>query len=234
MTEFVLAGRSLSVSDRTEATGRSQDDSSTSHVRALAESEIKKALRADALQQPTTILPLALVFVSLIWLLFLSPVVGGGMVPLVLLMVGVVLAGGSYFWRYSIRFDQEYARRTQEIMDTIEQYSSAAGEVDLKEPQDTLLSGFASLNSSEGPEALSQLVEVYDRLQPVLESKRVTDPMAVAQIPGLAEETFKQGLSVPADALGLMTAIHSPQNDRLERQIAEYEKELEVLRRDPS
>lgn len=71
---------------------------------------------------------------------------------------------------------------------------------------------------------------VYDRLQSVIERKKATGPLALAQIPTLAKETYRQGLSILADALHLMTAIRSPQNERLEREIVEFQKELEALK----
>ena len=112
-------------------------------------------------------------------------------------------------------------------MAVMEQESSMGEEEELNQLQETLKAGFANLNTNEGLKALSQLNDVYDRLQPILESKRVTDPMSVAHIPTLAEETYKQGLSVLADSLGLMTAIHSPTNERLETEIVDTKKQLE-------
>ena len=207
--------------------GGQASDSRASAVRSLAESEIRKALRMDALQQPTTILPLALCILSIIYVLLLSPVLGGAVAAIVLLIVGAVLATASFFWRYSIRFNAEYARKAQELVEILEQEGIESGEGELSRMRETLETGFTNLKTNEGLKALSQLNEVYHRLQPVIESKRATDPMAVAHIPTLAEETYKQGLSVLADSLGLMTAIHSPTNERLEREMVEIKKQLE-------
>ena len=41
-------------------------------------------------------------------------------------------------------------------------------------------------------------------------------------------------MSVLADSLGLMTAVHSPTNERLEKEIVDIERELETLRGDQS
>jgi len=38
--------------------------------------------------------------------------------------------------------------------------------------------------------------------------------------------------TILADSLGLMTAIHSPTNERLEKELVDIEKELETLRQD--
>ena len=46
----------------------------------------------------------------------------------------------------------------------------------------------------------------------------------------LAEETYRQGLSILTDALHLMTAIRSPQNERLEREIVEFTIELKAMK----
>ena len=120
------------------------------------------------------------------------------------------------------------------MMVTMAETNAAIERRHLAELREKLQSGFARIDTKEGLEALLQLVDVYEQLQPVLESKKVTDPLSVAHIPALAEETHRQGLSVLADALQLMAAIHSPSNQRLKREIVEIEKELQDLRRDRS
>ena len=203
-----------------------------SAIESLSEPQIKKTMRSDATQHPVTILPFTLSILMLIWYLVFPPSLGP-VWALILFIVFGVLAAATYFWRYGLHFNQLYEAKVQHLMAGLAQQSTESEEDELKNLQGTLQTGFASLNTNEGLKALSQLNEVYHRLQPVLESKRVTDPMAVAHIPTLAEETYRQGMSVLADSLGLMTAIHSPTNERLEREIVEIEKELPSLEHDP-
>ena len=206
--------------------GSTTGGSQTSGVQSLSEREIKKNMRSDATQHPVTILPFTLSILMLIVYLVFPPFLGP-VWAIILFIVFGTLAAGTYFWRYSLRFNQLYESKVQAIMAVMEQESSMGEEEELNQLQETLKAGFANLNTNEGLKALSQLNDVYDRLQPILESKRVTDPMSVAHIPTLAEETYKQGLSVLADSLGLMTAIHSPTNERLETEIVDTKKQLE-------
>ena len=206
--------------------GSSTGNARVSLVESLSEPEIKKSIRSDATQHPTTILPVTLSILMLIVYLVFPPSLGP-VWALILFLVFGVLAAVTYFWRYALHFNQLYEAKVQQVMAVLSQESSESGEVELQQLQETLKTGFANLNTNGGLKALSQLNEVYQRLQPVLESKRSTDPMAVAHIPTLAEETYKQGLSVLADSLGLMTAVHSPTNERLEKEIVDIERELE-------
>ena len=73
-----------------------------------------------------------------------------------------------------------------------------------------------------------QVNEVYSELLPVIETKRDTTPSAIVHIPGLAEETYKEGMSVLSDALQNMSAIHSPAIEMLEKEMIELEREMDT------
>ena len=206
--------------------GQGAQDSGTTGIGSLSERSIKGGMRSDATQHPLTILPFTLAILMFIVYLVFPPFLGPAW-ALILLIVFAVLAVGTYFWRYFLHFNQLYEAKVQQVMVTLRIETSEGGEGDLKQLRETLQTGFANLNTNEGLTALNQLNDVYQRLQPVLESKRATDPTAVAHIPALAEETYKQGLSVLADALGLMAAVHSPANERLARQLVDARKQLE-------
>ncbi len=66
----------------------------------------------------------------------------------------------------------------------------------------------------------------------VLERRKETDSLSVAQIPPLAEETYRQGLGVLNDALGVLQSIHSSDRGRLKAELAELEGEIGGLRED--
>lgn len=90
--------------------------------------------------------------------------------------------------------------------------------------RDVIQIGFANLSAEEAINNLQRLTYVYDHLRPVLGCKWATDPLAIGQIPALAEETYWRGLSVLSDALQLMTAIRSPHNERLENEVVRLEQ----------
>jgi hypothetical protein len=101
---------------------------------------------------------------------------------------------------------------------------------DLERLQEALESGFTSIKSAEGLKALRELVYEHAQLHPILERRKETDLLSVAHIPALAEETYRQGLSVLEDALDLSLAVHTPERERLESEIRELEREIEALR----
>ena len=104
----------------------------------------------------------------------------------------------------------------------------------LVEPElhDSLLRGFRRLESEEGLKALRQLDYEYGQVQRLLRGREKTNSLSVAQIPPLAEETYRQGLSVLKDALGLHLSIHSPDRERLEEELAELDMEINILKED--
>lgn len=105
-----------------------------------------------------------------------------------------------------------------------------SGPPDPQQLQKTLQAGFSRLKVAVGLKALQQLVD-EDRLQePVLDRRRETDPLALAQIPLLAEETHRQGLSVLTDALTLAQAIRSPERERLEAEVVRLEAKVAALK----
>ena len=153
---------------------------------------------------------------------------------LILAIASAVIGAGHCFWRYSNRFNEEYPIKMRELMELLEQRASAIEAGEFRELREALQVGFGNIKAEEGLKALQMLVDQYDWLKPVLKSKRATDPMALAHVPTLAEETYRQGLSALEDALRLMTAIQSPNNNSLQEEVVELEKELESFRRDAS
>ena len=99
---------------------------------------------------------------------------------------------------------------------------------------DSLKYGFSRNKLTQGLKALQQLAHEYTELQLVLERRKKTDSLSVAQIPPLAEETYRQGLGVLKNALGLLQSIHSSDRARLEAEVAELEGEIDALREDHS
>jgi hypothetical protein len=90
----------------------------------------------------------------------------------------------------------------------------------------TLHSGFTRIQNDAGLRALQQLAYQYAGLLPVLERKRAAEPLAIAHVPLLALETYRQGLSVLNDAFELTAAVHSPERHRLEREAGELQREI--------
>ena len=92
--------------------------------------------------------------------------------------------------------------------------------------------GFSEVGSEPGLGALRQLEHEYQQLAPLLQRRRATDPLSVAHLPALAEETYRQGLSVLEDALELARTVNSADVDKLEGQAAQLEAETRSLSED--
>jgi len=154
------------------------------------------------------------------------------MAAIILLVCSAVVAAGSFFFRYSVRYSQAYTTRVQEVIRDQEQGQRELEQADLEQQLEALESGFSNLKSDEGLKAINELVYEYKELQQVIERKKDADPLLFARIPILAEMAYRQGLSVLADALELASVVSSSDIGRLEAEIVEFEKEIESLKKD--
>ena len=80
--------------------------------------------------------------------------------------------------------------------------------------------------------ALLELESEYRQLQAVLDRRKETDPLSVAYVPSLAEETYLQGLGVLQDAVSLVQVIRSPGKEKLEERILELEEEVQAFKQE--
>jgi len=220
------------MTDNDQSKTQVADDSQTSLVESLSEKTIRKELRSAALQHPVTILPFALCILSIIYLVLFAPAFGGTMAAIILLACSGVVAAGSFFLRYSVRYSRAYSTRVQEVISDQEDEQRELERVDLEQQLGSLESGFSNLKSDGGLKAIKELVYEYKELQKVIERKKDTDPILVSHIPGLAEETYRQGLSVLSDALEIANIVYSSDKGRLEAEITEFEKEINALKKD--
>jgi len=210
---------------------QTSDDSQSSLIESLSEAGIRKELRSDAIQQPVTIISIAISTLSIIYLLLLSGLFGGSSGAIIILICSALVGAGSFYWHYSVRYSQAYSQRTKEIMALQDQEEKGFKETELRQTLKTLENEFSSLNSSEGQKAISELVYEYEQLQPIIESEKETDPLSLAYVPALANETYQQGLNVLMDALYLMKTVDSSIENRLESEVDQLEKEIGELKK---
>ena len=83
-----------------------------------------------------------------------------------------------------------------------------------------------------GFRTLVELETEYRQVQAVLGKRKETDPLSISYVPSLADETYKQGLSVLGDAIDLLLAIRNPSQEELEANIAELEITVEASAED--
>ena len=213
-------------SSRSRRTGR--NDLRNSAIESLSEEAIKRDVRRDALRHPATLVSLILTVLFFIIML----VSAFQLWAIILLIISALASLGSFFWRYFLRYDREYERRTRELLERQDQEAGQRGQTELQSLKDDIQTGFSRVNLADGLKALQELVYEYEQLQPVLDRGRETNPLAVAHIPALAEETYRQGLGVLAGCLDLMKEIHSPNNRKLEAEVADLEGQIGAMEKD--
>ena len=208
---------------------RGRNDLRNSAIESLSEEAIKRDVRRDALKHPVTLV--SLILAILFFIIMLVPPFGP-LWAIILLIISAIASVGSFFWLYSLRYDREYERRTQKLLERHDQEADQRGQTELQRLKDDIQTGFSRINLAEGLKALQELVYEYDQLQPALDRGRETDPLAVAHIPALAEETYRQGLGVLAGCLDLMREIRSPNNQKLEAEVADLETQIGAMEKD--
>ena len=183
----------------------------------------EKRLRRQALQQPTTLLPLGLALITAAYVPLLAPTAGGAPWAIAVLAASVLGGAGSFAWHYGFRHSERYAGTVRELTAALEQERTRLERADDEGMADRLREGFAGVTSAQGAEALSRLEDEFMQLMPVLEVRRDTEPTSMLYIGPLARETYRRGLSVLDDALELMRAVRMPARESQEAEIAGLE-----------
>ena len=104
--------------------------------------------------------------------------------------------------------------------------------LELRQLREALQDRLTRLNSSEGLRALNGLVREYGQLRAMLASTPDASSLTIAQTRPLAEEAYRQGLSVLGDALLLIQDTSGPDLEQQERETAALEGEIAALQGD--
>ena len=217
-----------------EPEARLREGSGLRAMDSLSEPAIRRRLLLDAVQHPATLLPLAVAVMSVLYLLLVSAIVGGGLWAMVLLVVSGIGTAAGFVWRYVLRYTEEYGKRARGLMDRLEEERARLEHAEAAQRREALEAGFSAIGSTEGLKALAELVSEYEQLQPALGYQRDTDPFSMSLVLSLAVETYRQGLSILSDALELMRAVDTPGRERLETELAEMQRQVLTLRLDES
>ena len=206
--------------------GEPRKRSEVTVMESMSTQGIRRQMILDAVHYPATLLLLAVVIACVVYLLLLSPVFGRGLWATVLLAACGVAATFSFSWRYVFRYAEEYALKERQVLILQDLELARRTQQEVSERREFLESGLSRIDSDEGLNALSELVSEYEKLQPALRRHSETDPVSMAHVPVLAEETYRRGLSVLSDALELMNVGHTSGRDRLEKDVAVLEIEV--------
>ncbi len=194
----------------------------------IPDAEIRVKTVLEALQHPATMYPASLSIILAAYLLMLSPIFGGRLLAAGVCGISAVAA----VWSYRSRYNKSLSVVSRQFKDHQKEEESRSEEVELDHLRDILHSGFLGIASKEGIKALSELVTEFEQLRPAMRDRRPMDPFSVSQIPALAAETYKRGMSVLSDALELIKVVQTPGKEKLEKDIAGLEQEAGLPPRD--
>ena len=193
----------------------------------MAPDKIRRAILSDALQAPSTAIPLAIAAMALIyWLLFAPRTGWGGPFALALLALAGIAAVASFIWLFVIRYDRTYEERSRAALAQQQRVEREQQQAGVEVLRSKLRDGFAAIACTEGQYALKSLDYEYNELKGVLERHKERDPLAVAHLPALTNATYLQGLSVLDDALELARSVSSPTNQRLETDLKDLNAKI--------
>ena len=193
----------------------------------LAPDKIRRAILSDALQAPSTAIPLAIAAMALIYWLLIAPRTGwGGPLALALLALAGITAVASFIWLFVIHYDHTYEERSRAALAQQQRVEREQQQVEVEVLRSKLREGFAAIACTEGQYALKALDYEYNELKGVLERHKARDPLAVAHLPALTHATYLQGLSVLDDALELARSVSSPTNQRLETDLKDLNAKI--------
>ena len=166
------------------------------------------------------------------YLLLLSPVFGNGAWATLVLLACGIAAAASLAWRFVFRYADEYAASERQMLMLQDLELARRGQQEVSERLAFLESGLSGVGSDEGLTALNELVDEYGKLQPALERHTDSDPLSMARVPVLTEETYRLGLNLLSDALELLDAGQSTGREKLEKEVTELERAVHVARGD--
>ena len=194
-----------------------------------AEEHLKRELIFDALQYPTTIVPLfgvALAFIFVVIDLPGLPLIG--LVTAVALMLAA--AAASFIWRFFLRYEEEYGRRLQKLSVTENRARRTSERQALQEQGDLMRAGFTEKGSAEGVKVVDRLVTEFEQIEQLTRTWPQSSLVSISQIRALTEQTFQQGLNVLNSLLYLLPTADSSDREGLATDIQALEQEMENLK----
>ena len=194
----------------------------------MSEAAIRRQLLSDAVQRPSTLLPLGAAAGSVIYLVLLSPLFGGGRWAAVALAGFGVVAVASLALRYLFGYGQAYDAKLRALAELQSMETASLEHRAFTQLRETLQAGFEAIGSAAGIATLSGLFNEYQALHAAVERSHEVDPLSSSPLASLARESYRRGLSVLSDALELMQATAGPGRDNLVRDIAALESVAEA------
>jgi class 3 adenylate cyclase len=186
---------------------------------------------SEAMEHPATLTAVTVAGLALIYLLLVAPQLGGSALALVILIVSAVAAVACFAWRYSIGYGEAEAQREVERLEREEAEATRRRIAEIAQRRRELAAGMARAGSDEGSRVLAGLTNEFEAISHSLRESGADSALSFVHIlPGLAEETYMTGLSVLAQALGLLEVSESSRRRRIELELLDIKERLD----DPS
>ncbi|MCH8911448.1 MAG: hypothetical protein IH867_12030 [Chloroflexi bacterium] len=191
----------------------------------VSRSAVRWRLASDVAQHPVTTLALGAFALSGIYLLVLTPVLGGAVIATATLGVSGAVTAVNFAYRYR----KEYSTALRDLLDAQAREQVRLDGVGMRQRQRSLREGFDAVGHAEGVNALESLSDEYYRLQLSLNYRDEFDLISGSRVEGLADETYRRGISVLADALTLVEVIQTPGVEEIAGEITVLESEIRSL-----
>ena len=181
------------------------------------------------MQYPATLISLSAAGFALIYLVVLASQLGGASLALAVLVIAA-LALDRNVRRGSTRSVTAKPKRRREIanIELAEAEAARTREAQVSELRRTLAQGFARIGIDDGSRSVEGLTAEFDAVLDSLRHDLEGSPVSFTHIlPGLAEETYRRGLSALSDALALLEVAEGPERLRLGQELEDITERLE-------
>ena len=188
----------------------------------LDESVIRRKTFIEALQQPSTLIPLVVNVVSILYLILLSPIFRGGVIALIL----SVIFGLAAIFSLVSTYTRIYPVKMRQIIEIQEIRRKALEEDELERLHEDLKFEFQRVEYFDGLSTLSSLTTHFKQLRDILSGQSYRDPLGVSLVPSLAGEVYRQGLSILWDTIDFIDVADVSDRKKLEQDISQLENEI--------
>jgi len=185
-------------------------------------STVRSGVLRDAIQHPTTLLPLVVGILSGIW----SLTFGFSESSFLWTAVPAVLGASSFVTHYFIRFDTLAQRQMKRLQ---------ANELDRRREASTQLErDCRQAGFSEGAKEVKELEQAFLQLWQFIRAKDAQQKSSQAgKFLTLAEDSFREGLGMVRSALDTFKLLQTLDHTRLQRELVGWMADMKKYQRDP-
>jgi len=178
---------------------------------------VHRAVLAETLQHPLTVLPAAVSALSGLYMGLISFDPGSFAVGFGAALFGAAAWVVNYFFRGE-RFAEAHVRKLRAERERFKQIESEA-----------LRARCAAAGFEQGAEAVADMTRAFGKLRQYLEDRAADGSLDAMRFQVLAEDTYQQGIAILQAALDSHRALAEIDTAKLRRELAEWERELPRL-----